>query len=160
MLFVISKGKLYIDAIGGTVGTTQVTNEILAGSLKVKTGLQAVFTSDGSLAFSFVKGVSPEVTLELTFEHSTAAAAEKVFFRAGTARQFQFTFQGPALTTSGSNYTYKTLTTKLVGTYEKFSALADENGDDTITATIRGQYSDTKTLFCQIIVVNELATVP
>lgn len=155
-----SKGKVYIDSTTGTVGTTQITNEILEGSLKVKTGLKAVQTADGSLAFSFVKGVRPEVTLDLTFEHSTFAKAEKVYWRSNTPRLFQLKFEGDALGTPGSVYTYKTLIAKLAGTYEKFSALKDEDGDDTITATVRGGYNSTAALFCQFIVVNELSSIP
>ncbi len=155
-----SKGKVYIDSTTGTVGTTQITNEILSGSLKVKTGLKAVPTADGSLVFSFIKGVRPDVTLDLTFEHSTFAKAEKVFWRSRTPRLFQLKFEGSAFGTAGASYTYKTLIANLAGTYEKFSALEDEDGDDTITATVRGGYNSTAALFCQFIVANELSSLP
>ena len=155
-----SKGKVYIDSTTATLGTTQITNEILSGSVKVKTGLTAVRTADGSLAFSFVKGVRPEVTMDLTFEHSTFAKAEKVFWRSGTPRQFRLKFEGAALGTPGSLYTYKTLFFNCAGTYSKFSALADENGDDTITASVVAGYNSTAALFANFVVVNELASVP
>lgn len=155
-----SKGKFYVDSTTATVGTTQITNEILSGSLKITTGLKAVPTADGNLYFSFVKGVRPEVVLTLTFEHSTFAIAEKAYWRAGTPRQFQLNFQGPALATPGSTYTYKRFIANLAGTYEKFGALEDSDGDDTITATIRCAYNSTAALFANFIVVNELSSVP
>jgi hypothetical protein len=155
-----SKGKVYVDESTATPGTTQITNEILSGSLKVKTGLVAVPTADGALTFSFVKGTRPDVTLELVFEHSTFAIAEKVKWRAGTERLYRLDFSGSALTSTGTVYGTKKLIVDVAGKYEKFSALADDNGDDTITATLRGGYSATAALFLKFVVVNELAAIP
>lgn len=155
-----SKGKVYVDSTTGTVGTTQITNEILSGSLKITTGVRAVPTADGNLYFSFVKGVRPEVVLNLTFEHSTFAIAEKALWRAGTPRLYQLNFTGPTLGTAGSTYTTKKFIANLAGTYEKFSALEDSDGDDTITATLRCGYDSTAALFAQFIVVNELSSIP
>jgi len=156
-----SQAKFYIDAVGGTIGTTQITNEVIAASLKVKTGLKAVATADGNLYFSFIKGTKPEVTLDITFEHSTAAAAQKVIWRAGTAQLFQLKFVGPAGTApAGATYPNKTLKINLAGNYEKFSALEEDDGDDTITATIRGGYNTTAAQFCSFVVANELSVLP
>ena len=155
-----SKGKIYIDAIGGTIGTTQITNEILSGTIKVTTGIKAVRTADGQLYFSFIKGTRPDIVSTVTFEHSTFAKAEKVFWRAGTPRLFRFKFEGSALTTAGTTYTYKTFIFDTAGTYEKFSALEDKDGDDTITATIRSGYDSTAAQFASFTVVNQQATVP
>ena len=155
-----SKAKLYIDAVGGTIGTTQITNELLSGSIKVKTGIKAVQTADGNLYFSFIKGVRPEITWDLVFEHSTFAKAEKVYWRAGTSRQFQLNFTGPALSSTGTTYSTKKLICNMAGTYEKFSALSDDDGDDIITATIRGGYNTTAALFANFVVVNELSAIP
>ena len=154
-----SKGKIYVDSTTATIGTTQITNEILSGSLKITTGIKAVPTADGSLVFSFVKGVRPEIVLSLTFEHSTFAKAEKVHWRAGTPRQYRLKFEGPALTSAGT-YTYKTFIANIAGTYEKFSALEDEDGDDTITATLRAGYNSTAALFANFVFVNELSALP
>lgn len=154
-----SKGKFYVDSTTATIGTTQITNEILSGSLKITTGVKGIPTADGSLFFSFVKGVRPEIVLTLTFEHSTFAIAEKVFWRAGTPRQYRMLFEGPALTGAGV-YTYKTLRVDMAGTYEKFSALEDDDGDDTITVTMRAGYNSTAALFANLLVVNELSSIP
>ena len=155
-----SKAVLYIDSTTATIGTTAITNEILSGSIKVNSGIKAINTADGALYFSFIKGTRPEITMDLTFEHSTFAKAEKVFWRAGTPRQFQVKFLGLPLTTSGTAYANKALFVQMAGAYEKFSALEDTDGDDTITATVRAGYNSTAALFAKFIVVNELANVP
>lgn len=155
-----SKGKVYVDSTTATIGTTQITNEILSGSLKITSGIRAVPTADGTLVFSFIKGVRPEVVLTLTFEHSTFAKAEKVYWRTGTPRQYRLSFDGPALATAGSTYSTKKFIANLAGTYEKFSALEDSDGDDTITATLRCGYNSTAALFANFVVVNELSSLP
>lgn len=155
-----SKGKIYIDAIGGTIGTTQITNEILSGSIKVNTGIKAVRTSEGNLYFSFIKGTRPEIVTTLQFEHSTFGKAEKVIWRAGTARLLQVKFEGSTVATPGTTYSKKTLIFNTAGVWEKFSALEDTDGDDTITGTFRSGYDSTAAIFASFIHVNELASVP
>lgn len=155
-----SKGKIYIDSSTGTIGTTQITNEILSGSVKITTGLRGVPTADGTLRYSFIKGVRPELILTLKFEHSTFAKLEKSLWRSGTPRLCQINFEGPALTTAGTTYSTKRLIINVAGTYEKFSSLEDSEGDDTITATLRCGYNSTSALFANIIVVNELSAIP
>lgn len=155
-----NKGKIYIDAIGGTIGTTQVANQILSFSLKVKTGIKAVHTADGQLYFSFIKGVRPEVVLDLVFEHSTSAAAEKVLWRAQTARQIRLQFDGSAFNPVGVIFAAKALRIDVVGRWEKFSALEDDDGDDTVSGTFRGGYNATPAKFCEITIANLNATIP
>jgi hypothetical protein len=154
-----SKGKLYIDAVGGTIGTTQASNTVLAGSLKIKTGLVAVPTADGNLYFSFVKSTMPDVVLEITFEHEGTSETERVAWRAQTPRKIRLIFTGNTLTTSGTTggYTNKQLIIDVAGKYEKFSALQDSDGNDTVAATFRVRYDATAALFCQIVAVNELS---
>lgn len=154
-----SKGKLYIDDADGTIGTTQKTSTLLSATLNVTTGLVPVFTADGALYFTFVKGVMPEITLDITFEHDGTATAEKAAWRAETARLIRLQFEGAALGTAG-DYTYKTLTIDLAGKWESFSALEDSDGNDTVTATFRARYNATAALFAQIDVVNELSALP
>lgn len=155
-----SKGKLYIDAAGGTIGSTQKTATLLSATLAVKTGLMAVYTADGSLYFTFVKSVAPEVTLNITFEHDSTSVAEKAAWRAGTGRLVRLLFEGSSLGTPGTTYSKKTLIIDLAGKYETFDALGDQDGNDIVTATFRARYSSTDSLFAEIKVVNELTTVP
>jgi len=96
----------------------------------------------------------------VTFEHDATSAAEKVAWRAGTTRQLRLRWLGTALTTAGSGYTYKTLIVDMAGKWEKFDKLAEQDGNDIVTGTFRARYNSTAALFCELVVVNELASLP
>lgn len=93
-----SNGKLYIDACDSStaVGTTLVSNTLLGMTLKDTTGQTPVYSADGSKNYGFRKAAMPDITLDLTFEHNTATVAQKVLWRAGTARQLRLIFTGSA----------------------------------------------------------------
>jgi hypothetical protein len=153
-----SKGKLYIDAVGGTLGTTQKSNTFLGMDLSVKTGWIPVFTADGNLYFSFHKSTMPEVTLDITFEHDGTATAEKANWRNQTARQIRLDFDGSAVTTPGTDFSTKKLRIDLAGKWEKFEKLDENDGNDIVKGTFRVRYNATAALFAEIKVVNELAS--
>jgi hypothetical protein len=154
-----SKGKLYIDPVSGTIGTTQVSETLLNMSLNVTTGWKAVHTQDGNLYFSFAKITEPEITLDLTFEHNASAVTEKAAWRAGTPRLIRLKYEGSALTTAGT-FANKTLIIDLAGKWESFDPLDDDDGNDVVSGTFRARYNSTAAFFAQIKVVNQLATIP
>ena len=153
-----SNGKLYIDAVSGTAGTTQVSNTLLGFSLDIKTGVVPVFTGDGEKYFSFTKNIGPEVSLDLTLEHDSNGVSVFDDFQAETPKQYRLKFEGSNLTTSGTTYSKKTLIIDIVGKVVNVSAPEDRDGDTVITATIQGAYNSTAAKFAEIIVVNENAT--
>jgi len=153
MLF--SKTKLYIDDATAAFGSTLKSDTLLSASLAVTTGLMPVFTANGELYFSFTKTVMPEVVLTITFEHDGTSVAEKALWRSETARNIRLICEGSALGTPGATYSKKTTLIDLSGTWESFAALADENGNDTVTATFRARYDTTAAHFATIVVVNE-----
>ena len=155
-----SKGKLYIDDSGGTIGTTQKSNTLISASLSVKTGFQVVRAADGQLYFSTVKQIAPEITLEITFEHDGTATAEKAKWRSEDTRLTRLLFEGSTVSTPGTSYSKKTLIIDLAGRWEKFGVLGEQDGDDIVTGTLRARYSSTDALFGQFVVVNELSSVP
>lgn len=154
------KGKLYIDDADGTIGNTQKTQTLLGMTLNVNTGWVPVFTGDGNLYFTFAKSTAPEVTLQITFEHDGTAVAEKTNWRNGTARLIRLLWEGDALTTAGDSYTYKTLIVDLAGKWESFDKLGEQDGNDIVTAMFRARYNATAEKFAEIVVVNELSTLP
>jgi hypothetical protein len=154
-----SKGKLYIDPSSDTVGTTQVSNTMIAADLSMVTGWQAVMTADGRIDFSFIKRIADEITLSITYEHNGSATAEKAAWRAQTERAIRLIFEGTALTSAGT-YTYKTLIIDLWGKYSSFDALSDQDGNDIVVANFRAAYSPTAANKAQFTIVNELATLP
>lgn len=155
-----SKGSVYIDAVGGTLGATQVSNTILDAKVDVKTGLKGQPTADGNLYFSFVKGVVPEVLLTVSFEHNGSASSEKTNWETGVARQIRLKFLGSSLTTAGSSYSTKALVVDLAGKWEKFSVRENRDGNSVVTGTFRARYNSTAALFARFTLVNTLANVP
>lgn len=150
-----NKGKLYIDAVGGTIGGTQKSSTFIGMQLSVKTGAIAVFTGDGSLYFTFHKMTMPEVLLDITFEHDSTSVTEKANWRAQTARQIRLDFDGNALTTPGTSFSTKKFRIDLAGKWEKFDVIDEINGNDIVKGTFRARYNATAALFAEIKVVNE-----
>lgn len=155
-----SKGKLYIDAVGGTIGTTQKSNTFLNMSLTWKSGFVPTWTGDGALYFSFIKPTLPEVELEITFEHDATAVAEKAAFVAGTTRLVQMKFEGSSVVTGGTTYQKKTLIINLAGKWKTFDKIDEADGNDIVKGTLVAGYNSTYAKMGHIIVVNELSTLP
>lgn len=146
-----SNGKLYIDDVTAFPATTQISNQLLGMSLSINTGWLPVYTADGSLYFSFIKQTAPEVTLQITFEHDTTAIAEKVNWRAGTARIIRLTFDG----TNG-----KSLAIDIAGKWQSFDVLGEQDGNDIVSGTFIGTYNSTVGNIFQVAVTNSLAALP
>lgn len=152
-----SKGSLFIDGTGTYPATTQASNTLLNMELSVTTGHTAVFTADGELFFSFTKQVMPEVMLNLTFEHDATAVAEIAAWRAETARSVRLLFAGEDVETAGTTYSAKTAIIDLVGKWESFEAMGEQDGNDVFTGTLRCRYDGTAAGSGGFILVNELA---
>ena len=152
------KTKLYIDAVSGTIGSTQKSNTLLASTLNVTTGLIPKYTGDGELYFSFVQATESEITLDVTFEHDGTATAEKTAWRDETPRQIRLLAEGSAFTTAGSTYENKTMIIDLAGKWESFDKLGDQDGNDIVTGTFRARYNSAAALYARITMVNDLAS--
>lgn len=159
MLF--NKSKLYIDAVSGTIGTTQITNTWISFNLKVTTGFKAQPTGDGNLYFSFADFIGAKATLELDFLHNSTSAAQRVLWRAGTPRKIRIKTEGPALTTPGTTYSVLTHIFDCAGVYTNFGPPDEESeGSNVSRATFECAYDGTAGLFAQFTTVNELSAVP
>lgn len=152
------EGKLYIDTVGGTMGTTQVTNTWLDFSLKYDSGVKEQFTGSGEKYFSHVEHAGPEITLDITLEHDTNSVSLFDALQAETPYQIRMLFEGPALTTAGTSYTYKTLKIDLVGKVEKWGTPTSKDGVNAIPITFRAAYDGTCAKFFEMVVVNELSS--
>lgn len=152
------KGKLYIDAASGTIGTTQVTQTWREFDMGATTGWQAVYTGDGNLYFSFNKNIGAEISVDFTFEHNATAVTEIAAWKAQTARLIRMKFEGSTFATAGTTYTYKTLIVDLPGKWENFDAIDEADGNDIVTGTFRSMYDPTDGSGPSIILVNTLAS--
>jgi hypothetical protein len=155
------KGKLYIDAVGGTLGNTLISSTLMGMTLSVKTGWVANFTGDGELYFTNIEHVADqmEVLLNITFRHNATAVTEKANWRAQTARQLRLAFTGSALA-AGTAYSAKTFLIDLAGKWERFEPLGERNGMMISTGIFRARYNATADLFANLTAVNALASLP
>jgi hypothetical protein len=146
-----SKGTLSLDTTAVYPSTTAVSNTLLAMDLNITTGWTQVYAADGQLYFSFIKPVMPEVVLTVTFEHNTSSVAEKAFWRAGTARSLSVSFPGS---------TGKTFVASMVGKWESFDKLGEQDGNDIVRGTFRARYNSTAAAMFRAVVQNGLASLP
>ena len=155
------KTSLYIDASGGTIGTTQVSSTLLDMNLDVTTGVIPVYAADGNLYYSThkISGDEMQVVLNMTYEHNADAVGQKTIWRGPTKRLIRLETTGSALTTSGT-YSSKTLRIDLAGYYTDWSKLGEQNGNDVYEVEFTGSYVADDSLFCEFLVVNELSALP
>ena len=159
---VFSKSYLYIDSTIGSLGSSVQSETVLGFNFNSRSGWIPVFTAAGEPYFEFAKYVgNEEPTLEITFEHDANAETEITAFRAETARAIRLDINGPALGTSGDGSTYTTKKVRIdaAGTWENFSVIGEQDGNDIVTGTFRMRYDSTMDFRGQIKVVNESETV-
>ena len=156
----VSRASLFLDAEGGSIGSTQISNTLLALALTINTGLIPKFTANGASepVFSFVQSTGAlEIVLQVTFEHNAAAITEIANARAETPRLLRVQFDGPAVATPGTTYSNKTLILDMAGKWELFDPIGDQDGNSIRTANFRARYNSVAAFFAQFVAVNELA---
>lgn len=157
-----NRGSLFIDAVSGTIGTTPVSSTLLKWELSVTTGWRAKYTLDsGALYFNFnyFDRETFQAEFSATFEHNATAVAQKALFRAGTPRLVRLEIPGSALTTTGT-YSTKTFRIDMALVYTEWDALDAEDGNSIVTVKARIGYDPTAAKALEIVVVNQLASVP
>jgi hypothetical protein len=159
MLF--GKTKLYLDTASDAFGTTIKSSTLLEARISFDTGWRVIApTGDGNLYFPTIKNIGPVIELSITFEHNSTSVAEIAAWRAGTPRAIQLKCEGSALTTPGSTYTYKTVIINVAGKWRNFDKIGEMDGNDVVTGTLVARYDANGAKFGNIIVVNEVASVP
>ena len=154
------KVKLYIDASGGTIGTTQKTSTLREFNLSVVTGWIPKYTGDGELYFAYHEMVGPTAECSFVYEHNSTAVTEKAAAKAETTRLIRLAFEGSTFTTAGTSYSVKTLYLDMAGTYNPADGLGDDAGNDTVSMTFYVGYSSSDTLSFAAKVVTNLSAVP
>jgi hypothetical protein len=151
------KGKLYCDAVGGTLGATQLTNTWLGFDLAIETGILPVWTGDGDLFYILTKMAAPAIRGSMTFEHDAVGVARYDDFVARTTKQFRMLFTGSALTGTGGTFTTKAAQFDFCASLESIDALGEVNGNDIVKVNFRAVYNPTANLFFVATVCNLLA---
>ena len=157
------KSKVYLDAIGGSAGTTQVANAVLGYKIDVSINTVWKYTADGNLYPSFPVYTDHEIKGEITFEHDTAvdgSTGAKVDWRAQTPKMLQIKIEGDTVATGGTTYQKKTILINLPIKWKVADPLGDMNKNDTIKMQFRSRYNATAATAGSIVVVNELTALP
>lgn len=146
--------KLYIDASGGTIGTTQVTGVLMAAKIKVKTGIVAVPVGDGNLYYSAIKYTRPEVTFVLTMELEQNTATSRV----ATERAIYDAMGTRLIRLKNTGTGNRDLQIDLAAKYTKVGAYNKE-GDGNTTVDFEGyaDYSAADALYFTTTVANAIA---
>ncbi len=147
--------SLYIDATGGTIGTTQKSGVLMASEIKVKTGIVYVPVGDGNLYYTAIKYTRPEITFSLTLEleqdtGTSTVAAERAIYEAGTARLLRWSIAGVSS---------RSMVIDLAAKYTKVNGYENTNeGNTTVTLEGKADYSSTDALYMSIALTNKVAS--
>jgi hypothetical protein len=154
-----SKGKLYVDSTGGTIGSTQKTNTWLGFELNCESGILPVTTGDGNLFFSFAKSTGIKLSGSIIVEDDSTATGLQSDWLANTIKLVRMDFVGSA-TGSSAPYANKLLRIDMAIFINKVNTLDSKNGNDTRKVDFTVVYSIADALFANIKVVNKLAALP
>lgn len=154
---IVNKGKVYIDAIGGSYGGTQVASQILAFDLTYEPLWVPRFTMDGNLYYTGADFVGFNVTGKLTFAHDSAAnraSGAKSFLAAQTAKKLRIDLIGTAVTQGDGVYTTKHVLLDLPIKYTKAGTLGEDNGLSVVDMEFRSRYNATSAEAGAVTIVN------
>ena len=152
--------KFYLDVIGGTYGSTIKSNTVRSINLKYASGIEAKDTADGRLDFSFAQGTDYVCTGTIEFEHDSIALANKVDWRALTARKAQIKIEGStAFATPGTTYSVPTAIFNLPIRWSNFEKISEANGNDIVQGSFMSKYNVTAAGAGTIIVAVELSSI-
>lgn len=159
-----SKGKVWLDAVSGTFGGTQIAaGSILAFELDFKPIWEPKFTMEGNLYYTYPLFTGYDITGKLTYEHDTAvsgASGAKNFWRNQTPKLLRVDLIGNTVTTAGTAYSTKKAIFDLPIKFSKANAIGDQNGNDIVDMEFFSRYNLTAALAGRFIVVNELTALP
>jgi hypothetical protein len=159
----VQKGKVYLDAVGGVYGATQLTGVIVGFEVNVEISINPIFTMDGNLYYAQPLYVDHKITGSLTFLHDTAAqgaSGAKLDFRNRTVKKLRLDLIGDAPASGGTTYQNKRIICDLPCKYLNPGPLADQSGNNVLNFKFHSRYNTTVGDAGKFVVVNELATLP
>ncbi len=155
------KSRLYVDAVSGTAGTTQVSNTLLSFSLKAKPGWKAFYSGDDVYFSHADRTADVDFTLDMVVKYDAATAVALDDARvAETPKLVQLEIDGPALGTAGSLYTTKRLIVTLAGKILNAVTISEQDGIETASITFQAKRNATAAKWFAASIVNELSALP
>lgn len=150
-----SKTKLYIDAVGGTIHTTQKLGVLMGAELKYTSGIMYVPVGDGTLFYSAVKYGQPALTYSITLEleSTSVVAAERAILE--TVPQPNRLL---SLDCAGSSAN-KNLRIDWSGRHTVIGDYTNQDGNTVVTIDGEVSYDSGAAMFMSVIVDNALATI-
>ena len=145
--------KLYLDASGGTIGSTQATGVLMGAEIQVNTGIMPVPVGDGNIYYQSLKRNRPEITysLILELEDSSVVVTERTAQRAGNIRLLRLLVEGTSS---------RSLTIDLAAKHDRVNPYEDQDGNTVVKIDGHAVYSSTDSLFAVFKVINNLSSVP
>lgn len=172
---IFAGSRLYLDAVGGTIGTTAVADQLLGFEVEIEISWVPKQTGNGapdSPTWSFVVFTGVKVTTKLTFEKGTSASTGiinstdgiKAWFRARTPRLMRLDVLGQSYTTAGTGTLFtggrRGVRFDLPLLFTKVPPADDEDGNSTVTVEAESQYNSTYGSRGTITVANEVSALP
>lgn len=152
---IFGKTQFYIDAGGGTIGSTAIVGVLKSVEINVTTGLQAVPTGDtNALAFAAVKQIPAEITysISIELENTTGVvAAERAAYEAQTTRLIRLKCNGTSS---------RMFQVDFAGRHTSVQPYQNEDGNTIVTFEGEARYSSTDALFCEFTVINGVSSIP
>jgi hypothetical protein len=150
-----NKTTLYVDASGGTIGTTQVPGILTAAEVKYASNIMFVPVGDGNLYPVGHKFRRPEITFTLTVELAedtgvSFVATERGNWRNSVTRLLQLTVAG-----SDAN---RALVFKGPVKWDKFGPYNDADGNTTVDIEGHFVYSPTDAISFSCVATNMIAS--
>ena len=151
-----NKSRLYIDATGGTIGSTEKATTLISWSAKITTGFTPVVHGSANLFFDALAETKKKISVDMTIAFNSGVETERTMYAAGTRRLFRLRSVGSLI--AGTDY--KQLTVDFAGVYTKWSTLQSRDGEDTVAVTVEGEYDSTYGKLFEIVVQNTVAVLP
>lgn len=168
---IFAGSRLYLDAIGGTIGTTAIASQFLGFEVTFEAMWIPKYTGEGATGapvWSFVVFTDKKITGKITLEHDTAADGNtglKSIFRAQTPRLMRIDILGQAFATPGSGS--QTFTGGRRGVridlpikITKAPPFDDMSGNSVINFEFESKYNATAATAGTITAVNEVSALP
>lgn len=162
--------KLYIDAIGGTAGTTAVANQFMGFEINFEPMWIPKYTGEGapdSPVWSFALFVGYKISGKLTLEHDAAANGVSGLFYAfqnNTPKLMRIDCLGQAYATAGTGTVFtggrRGVRFDLPIKITKAPPLEDNEGNDLRTFEFESRYNATAATAGTITVCNEVSALP
>ncbi len=154
---IFANTKLYVDASGGTIGTTQLSGVLVGASVKINNGIVWVPPGDGTLypvAYKFAKEPSVTFTITLELAQDTGVsdvANQRTAYENSTLQLFRLQCPGAGVNTFNLDF---------AGRYDKVGGYNKEgDGDTTVQFQGHATYSSADSLFFIAQITNALATI-